>query len=185
MLESDSQLLVPPTFTEVYREHFAFLFRCARAFGVGPDSVDDVLQDTFLVVHRRLSEFDGKYPRAWLSRILHNTVREHRRRFRRKEQHQGEYVEGEHARHVELDESPESKLLRAEATTELLAILAQLDDDQRAVFVLTELEEMSAPEISEALEVPLNTVYSRLRLARAKFSKAIATRKLSVEEVTA
>ncbi len=146
--------------------------------GVAPQAIDDVLQDTFLIVHRKLPEFSGPHIRAWLSRILHNTIREHRRRYRRKEDKLGEEIDVAH------HDTPEHAAIRSQATQQLLAILSELDDDQRAVFVLTELEEMSAPEISEALEVPLNTVYSRLRLARLKFSKAVSHHQASRNQQT-
>ena len=53
------------------------------------------------------------------------------------------------------------------------AALDQLPMEQRAVFVLHELDEQSAPEVAEALGTPLNTVYSRLRLARERFRAAV------------
>jgi len=62
---------------------------------------------------------------------------------------------------------------RAEEVRLLHRILDRLDDDKRAVFVLAELEQMTAPEIAEALSVNLNTVYSRLRAARAAFEDAL------------
>jgi RNA polymerase sigma-70 factor (ECF subfamily) len=56
----------------------------------------------------------------------------------------------------------------------LWSLLAELDDLRREVFILAEVEEMTAPEIAEALEIPQNTVYSRLHTARAAFEAALA-----------
>ncbi len=61
-------------------------------------------------------------------------------------------------------------------------MLNELDDNQRAVFVMADLEGMRAHEIAEALDVKLNTVYSRLRLARAKFERGLARYRDSPEE---
>ena len=58
-------------------------------------------------------------------------------------------------------------------------LLDELDDDKRTVFVLAELEQTTAPEIADALGIPLNTVYSRLRAARIEFDKALARHRAS------
>lgn len=166
-----SERVVVPSFDEVYEAHFAALWRSARALGVPESACDDVLQDVFIVVHRKLGEFEGRSSlRTWLVRILVNVVSEQRRRFRRKEAH------------AELPEDvrdsrapgPLETLARAEAVRVLAKILDALDDEQRTVFVLAELEQLPAPEIAAALGVPLNTVYSRLRLARAEYERQVA-----------
>jgi RNA polymerase sigma-70 factor (ECF subfamily) len=159
---------VRPTFDEVYESHFDYLFRSARALGIPAHAVDDVLQEVFLVVHRRLGEFEGRASvRTWLFRVLANVVREHRRRFRRKEGHEvalGSLPDGATV-------SPLDARLRGEAIDLLCSILDRLDDDKRTVFVLAELEEMPVPEIAVAIDENENTVYSRLRLARAEFER--------------
>jgi RNA polymerase sigma-70 factor (ECF subfamily) len=160
-----------PSFDAIYEAHFAALWRSARALGVPESACDDVLQDVFLVVHRKLAEFEGRSSlRTWLVRILVHVVSEQRRRFRRKEGH------------AELPEDvrdsrtpgPLEKLARAEAVRVLGRILDALDDDQRTVFVLAELEQLPVPEIAAALGVPMNTVYSRLRLARREYERQVA-----------
>ncbi|HXU60160.1 MAG TPA: sigma factor-like helix-turn-helix DNA-binding protein, partial [Polyangia bacterium] len=65
------------------------------------------------------------------------------------------------------------------------AFLRDLNEDQRDVFVLAELEQLSAPEIVSVLGVPLNTVYSRLRLARVEFGKAVARHRARDQRRTA
>ena len=76
--------------------------------------------------------------------------------------------------HTHDDEGPHELAARSEGRRVLEHLLDALDDDKREVFVLAELEQMSAPEIAEALEMNLNTVYSRLRVARQEFDEALA-----------
>ena len=160
-----------PTFAEVYEAHFAALWRSARALGVPESACDDVLQEVFIIVHRKLGEFEGRAAvRTWLVRILVNVVSEQRRRFRRKEDHEELPEEVRDSR----VSGPLEALARAEAVRVLAKILATLDDDQRTVFVLAELEQLPVPEIAAALNVSANTVYSRLRLARAEYERQVA-----------
>jgi RNA polymerase sigma-70 factor, ECF subfamily len=159
------------SFDEVYEQHVAFLYRSARAFGVGAAAADDVIQDVFVVVHRKLAEHDGRGSiRTWLLRILFNVVREHRRRFRRQPESSPE---------VELVAAPagldpEQEAEVAEAGRLLLGILHTMDDEQRRVFVLAEMEGLAVPEIAEAMGATVNTTYSRLRLARRDYGAAVA-----------
>lgn len=167
--DSTSELAVTATFDDVYRLHVDLLYRSARAFGVGPSAVDDVLQDVFVVVHRRLPEHDQRGSlRTWLLRILFNVVREHRRRFRRQPMAVAE---------VDVpasDASPEQRAELAQAGRLLLEILQTMDDDQRQVFVLAEIEQVPVTEIADAMGTNLNTVHSRLRLARRDYAAAVA-----------
>jgi RNA polymerase sigma-70 factor (ECF subfamily) len=158
-------------FDEVYETNFEFVWRSARSLGVHPSALDDVTQDVFVVVHRRLAEFEGRASiRTWLARILVRVVSEHRRRFRRKESAHTPMVD-------ELLDgggpSPAESAARQQAAKLLAQILDEMDEDRRTVFVLAEIEQMPVPEISEALGVNLNTVYSRLRLARRDYEKAV------------
>lgn len=160
-----------PTFDEVYQENVAFLFRAARGFGVAGSAAEDVMQDVFVVVHRRLGEFDGTGSlRAWLLRVLMNVVREHRRRFRRKGDH--DLLEDEAAADPNLP--PDEQVALAQAARLLGEILASMPDDQREVFVLSEIEGVPIPEIAEAAQINVNTAYSRLRLARATYDAHVA-----------
>lgn len=163
--------LAPPSFEEVYDAHVGFLWRSARALGVPPSAVEDVLQDVFVVVHRRLPEFEGRDGlRTWLARILVRVVQQHRRRFRRKEDHAPLSTEIADPTRT----GPHDAVARAEAARLLVSILGAMPEDQRTVFVLAEIEQMTAPEIASALEAKLNTVYSRLRLARRTYQRHLA-----------
>jgi RNA polymerase sigma-70 factor, ECF subfamily len=162
--------LPPPAFDTVYAEHFAFVWRTLRRFGVRESHLDDAAQETWVVVHRRLASFEGRSSlRTWLVGIAVRVASDHRRWRRRKDPHDPMPDDPPFAAP---GVSPEGAAERAQAARLLDALLDTIPEERRAVFVLTELEGMSAPEVSEALGVPLNTVYSRLRVARSEFETA-------------
>lgn len=157
-------------FEAIYDEHFDFVWRSLRRMGVPEASAEDAAQDVFLVVHRRLQDFEGRSSlRTWLFGIALRVARSHRRRIARKGKH-----EPLPADVVSDGELPEDTVQRRRAAAFLDQFLDGLDQDKRAVFVLAELEQMTAPEIEAALGVKLNTVYSRLRAARKAFEAAVA-----------
>ena len=150
-----------PSFDEIYAAHFAFVWRTMRTFGVPDATLEDAAQDVFVVVHRRLPEFEHRAAiTTWLFAITRRVASSHRRRVKRTEP---------------LDDDPVgasdtfAALSRAQAAATVLAILDTMDDDKRVVFALVELEQLSVPEVARMLDLNLNTAYSRLRLARAAF----------------
>ncbi len=162
-----------PPLEELYDAHFDFVWRSARRMGVPDAAVDDVVQEVFLVVHRRRDDFEGRSSvKTWLFGILLRVVADHRRRHRRK----GGLAPLPEGLAAEPDRScPAEQAARNDKVRLLHALLEQLDEDKRAVFVLAELEQLTAPEIAEALGgIKLNTVYSRLRVARKQFDEALA-----------
>jgi len=169
--------LVPPTlaFDAVYEEHFDFVWRMARRLGVPESAADDVVQDTFVVLHRRLSEYDGETPiRRWLVGILGRVVSDHRRRYRRKEAPCVPHPEESERALPSTAPAPSAEAEQSEAVRLLDALLAEIDEDKREVLVLTQLEEMTVPEIAELLGANVNTIYARLRAARRDFDAAYA-----------
>lgn len=153
-------------FDALYREHFDFVFRNLRRLGVPEASLDDALQDTYLVVLRRIPELrpDTK-PKAWLFAIVFRVAQNHRRSQRRR----GNPALFSEERAEASGASPFERAADAQARQILHAFLSRLDDQRRAAFVMAELEQMTAPEIAEALSAKLNTVYSWLRLVRIAF----------------
>jgi RNA polymerase sigma-70 factor, ECF subfamily len=154
-----------PDFGQLYDQHFDFVWRCLRRMGVDPSWVEDATQDTFVVVHRRLHDLLPHASRtAFLYGIALRVARDYRRRARRK---------GADALNEEVTMSkqagPFDQTAAAEAARLMEHFLTKLDEDKRTVFALVELEGMTAPEVSEALGVRQNTVYSRLRVARQRF----------------
>jgi RNA polymerase sigma-70 factor (ECF subfamily) len=159
-------------FADVYESHFAFAWRSVRRLGVEESAVDDVVQEIFVIVHRRLDDFEGRSSlKTWLFGIVLRVVRDHRRAVRRKSPRSAGDADTVEA---DIASDPHERALKAEAARVLHAILDELDDEKREVFVLAELEQMSAPEIAEAVGAPLNTVYSRLRAARQAFEAGVA-----------
>jgi len=181
--EASAAAPAPPTalrFEEVYDSHFDFVWRNVRRLGVPDAQVDDAAQEVFLVVHRRLSELQSEGSiKRWLFAILLRVARDHRRLIRRKSPHTlapGRAVEVD-SLVDERSQGPHERTARAEGVRLLHKLLDELDDEKRAVFVLAELEQMSAPEIAEALGVNLNTIYARLRAARREFELGVAREK--------
>ncbi len=153
-------------FHALYREQFDFVFRNLRRLGVPGAAVDDALQDVYLVALRRIGDFrEGTHPRAWLFAIAMRVAGNYRRAQRRR----GDVVTLAEERVDSAQPGPFDLTAQEQARRLLHEFLASLDDHRRAVFVLTELEQLSAPEIAQALAANLNTVYSWLRLARADF----------------
>ena len=157
-----------PSFDEVYEQHVAFVWRTLRSFGVAEAQLEDATQDAFVVVHRRLSEWEGRAAlTTWLFAIARRVAGGYRRKRGRAEQ-----------RNAPLDDKHEDSadtfaaLSRAQAAATVMAILDTLDEDKRIVFALVELEQLAVPEVARMLELNLNTAYSRLRLARAAFELA-------------
>jgi RNA polymerase sigma-70 factor (ECF subfamily) len=147
------------------------VWRTVRQLGVDPGSVPDVVQEVFIVVHRRLGDFEGRSSlKTWLYGIVRRVVQDERRRLRRKPATPTADFEAIAAS----DADPYASTEKAEAVRLLCRLLDALDDDRREVFVLAELEQMSAPEIAEATGVNANTVYTRLRAARRDFEAAVA-----------
>jgi RNA polymerase sigma-70 factor, ECF subfamily len=156
----------------VYEAYFRYVWRCLRSLGVRDSQLEDALQDVFIVVQRRLSEFDGRAAvRTWLYAIALRIARKYRERARR----EPDSLEAARERDPELCAVQVSGESEHESDRLLLArrALASLDDDKREIFVLARVEQMSAPEIASVLSIPLNTVYSRLRAARLAFDAEI------------
>jgi RNA polymerase sigma-70 factor (ECF subfamily) len=161
------------TFDEVYRAHARFVWRTLRTFGVAEAQLEDALQDTFVVVHRRLGEFGGRARvQTWLFAIARRVASQYRRASGRAERRQGE----EDATALAASDDTFAALSRAEAAAAVAAILERMDEDRRVVFALVELEQVAVPEVARLLGLNLNTTYSRLRLARRDFEAAIARR---------
>jgi RNA polymerase sigma-70 factor (ECF subfamily) len=153
-----------PDLAAIYDAQFDGVWRYLRRLGVREADVEDVVHDVFVVAHRRIDSYDPSRPlRPWLLGIAFRVAAERRRADHR------EVIDPEPG--LELADAapwPDQVLEAREARRRVEAALDELGIAQRAVFVLHDLESLSAPEIAQALEVPLNTVYSRLRLARAK-----------------
>jgi RNA polymerase sigma-70 factor (ECF subfamily) len=159
-------------FRAMYDAQVDFVWRNLRRLGVPTAEADDRAQEVFVIAHRRFDQFEdrGHGPRAWLFQIVLRVASDARRHRRR-------HPEDPDGGVAEARESTEpqqtAELARREALSTLDRALATIDVNRRAVLVLHEIEEMTAPEIAEVLNIPLNTVYSRLRVARVELEQAI------------
>jgi RNA polymerase sigma-70 factor, ECF subfamily len=159
-------------FRALYDEHAAFVWRNLRRLGVADADVEDKVQEVFVVAHRRWSDFAdrGHGPRAWLFQIALRVASDARRHRRR---HPVD-PDGGIAQDRASIEPPQAKEVARKQAIDLLdRALASIDLGRRAVLVLHEIEQMTAPEIAKTLDLPLNTVYSRLRVARTELEQEI------------
>ncbi len=158
----------PLSFDAVYECHFDFVWRSVRRLGVDERSLDDAAQDVFIVVHRRLAELEKRDSiKSWLFGIARRVAHDHRRRAARKDRG-SVFPDNLQDR----GPSPRDNAARAEAVGLLYSFLDTLDDDKRETFILAELEQMTVPEIADAVGANVNTIYSRLRAARKAFEQA-------------
>ena len=157
-------------FASIYAAHFDFVWRLARALGVEPASVDDVVHEVFIVVRRRLDAFDRERSvRAWIAGITRNVVMHHRRAMARRERRIAALPEPEPPR------GPEEWLALADAAAAMTRFLDGLDPAKREVFVLMEIERMTAREVEAIVGVNHRTLYTRLRAARDAFAEFART----------
>jgi RNA polymerase sigma-70 factor (ECF subfamily) len=164
-----SGVLPETSFERVYEDHADFVMRCARHMHVAPEHAEDVVHDVFLVVHQRLHAFDPERAtlRSWLYGILRRVVSHHRRGHRRAQRKLAVVPPPADVA------GPDEQLARRQAADLLGRFIEGLDVKKGPVFVLAEVEGMSAPEIARCLDVELNTVYSRLRLARRELERFV------------
>lgn len=173
---ASERALEVPSLAEIYRANIDFVWRSARRMRVPESSLDDVVQDVFVVVHRRLSDYDPGAPlRGWLYGVLKRVVADHKRRARRKDSplSGSELDEDGEERFTSSAPSPTSLVERSEAVTLLDRLLAQLSAEKAEVLVLAHLEQLTVPEIAEGTGENLNTVYSRLRTARRELDELV------------
>ncbi len=156
-------------FAGFYDEHAEAVWRTVARMGVEAMQLEDAVQEVFVTAWRRRADFAGRSsPRTWVIGIALNVAAHHRR------------AHGRRGTAEPLDEElaasgpgPEQAAVANEGLALLQRVLGTLSDEQREVFVLIEMEGLSAPEVSEALGASVNTIYSRLRLARAAFNRAV------------
>jgi len=158
------------------RQYYAFTWRVLRRYGLAPADADDAAQKVFLIAVDRLAEIQAGTERAFLFQTARHVASKVHRSVQRRRDATGEGVDtGEAAAQLP---APDDLLDRRRARDLLDRILGELPDEFRAVLVLFEIEGMPAPEIAEALSIPVGTVASRLRRARAEVERR-ATRYLT------
>ena len=164
--------VLPLDFRVVYERWFDDVSRWIRAMG-GPEAErEDLVQDVFLVVHRRLPDFDGQNVAGWLYRIARHRVRDFRRLL---------WVKHLWFGGVPLPEnlskggaSPAESVETNEKRATLERLLGKLNETERAALILFEIDGYSGDEIAEIQGVPVNTVWARIHKARKKLKASLA-----------
>ena len=156
-------------FRALFQAEFPYVWTSLRRLGVHPREVEDVAQEVFVNVYRRLDDYDPARPvRPWLFAFAFRSASDWRRLARNRVEVQGD-----------LDQRPggamaaDEALARAQDRELVQQALDQIDLDRRAVLVLYELDETPMKDIAEALGIPLFTAYSRLRVGRQELTTAI------------
>lgn len=161
------------SFAEVYRSHAATVLRALKRLGVRDADLEDVAQEVFLVIHRKLAEFEGRSSlKTWVFGICVRTASAYRNRAHVSREDGLEKAaersnSGEHAVRT---------IALKQARAQLDQILDTVDEDKRTVFVLFELEQLSMPEIAELVSVPQQTAWARLYAARRHIEAAVSRR---------
>jgi RNA polymerase sigma-70 factor (ECF subfamily) len=150
-----------PTFREIFDQHAAAVGRTLRYLGVPEADLRDAAQEVFLVINRRHVEFEGRSSLAtWIRQICVRVAFAQRRRQRRRRE---DVVERPPDRSVDADQHVDIE--RRQQRELLTRLLDTLDDGQRAVVVLHEIEMLPMREVAEAVGCPLQTAYSRRKAA--------------------
>ncbi|MEP6653804.1 MAG: RNA polymerase sigma factor [Myxococcales bacterium] len=155
-------------FRAIYDTWFEDVARWIRALGGLESDRDDIAQEVFLVVRRRLQSFDGANPAGWLYRITRRQVRDFRRRtwvkhiFNKRRSDEPDILpHGGSSPATELEDKEKQRVLHT--------LLQKMDDDRRSALVLFEIEGLSGEEIARIQSIPVNTVWTRLHHARKEF----------------
>ncbi|MCR9162501.1 MAG: RNA polymerase sigma factor [Nannocystaceae bacterium] len=153
---------------DAYREHFRYTWALVGRLGVPSSHIEDVVQEIFIVLHRRRHDFRNESSvKTWLHGIALRVARRHRGRIQRGELDPLPPDARSKAPSIEARVAGRAQLARLDA------LLDQLPDAQREVFVLAEVAQLRAPEIAQVMGIKLNTVYSRLRLARGRMKASL------------
>ena len=151
----------------MFEQYFAYVWRSLLRFGATKVDAEDLAQEVFIVVHRRLVDFDTtRSLKPWLFGIARNVVRDHWRKKKRQPDAKGLVDEA----------SQNDPAVGAMESAQVVRhALRRLPEDRRAVFIGVELDQMTVREVAQALEIPENTCGSRLRVARVEFREAVRT----------
>lgn len=175
-VQRDRSAIVLPSedarFRELFLREAGYTLATLRRLGVHPSDVEDLTQEVMLRVFRLLSEYDPTRPlRPWIFGIAHRVASEWRRHRRRHPEVPTD-LDDKHLAAGGAD--AEDALAARQAKSLVERALLALEIDRRAVFILHDLDGCPVPEIARTLDVPLNTAYSRLRLAREDFRAEVA-----------
>jgi RNA polymerase sigma-70 factor (ECF subfamily) len=161
----------------LYDTHFPFVWRNLRRLGVPPEQLEDAAQEVFLVVHRKIDTYDAQWSsvQTWLFGIVLRVAQNERRSRRRRTARIVPTSEPMAFDAVPSGEADPAELVQKRQAVRMVeAALEMLGQNERAIFVLVDVENMTVPAAAEALGLNVNTAYARLRSARADFQRAVA-----------
>ncbi len=161
---------VPEDFSTIYSQWFHEVARWVRALGGLAIDHEDVTQEVFMVVRKKLHLFDGQNISAWLYSIAVLAVRQHRRRAWVRRVVLGDHEEPPHS---DGSTGPAALLERKEERRVLVQLLSRMKEVRRTTFILFEVDGMSGEEIARLQGVPLATVWTRLHYARKEFMSLV------------
>lgn len=160
------------TFERLYDERFADVERWVRALGARPSDISDLVQEVFVIAYRRLPDYEEENLAGWLYQITRRKMRDYRRLSWIKHIFTTQTLSTfKHS--VALGADPLRQLESHERAELLERILGTLPDEQRAAFVLFEVEGYSGAAIAELQQVPVNTVWGRIYKARQKLQSQL------------
>jgi RNA polymerase sigma-70 factor (ECF subfamily) len=158
-----------PDLGAVFDEQFDYIWTTLRRLGVRDPDREDLVQEVFLKVHARLGDYDASRPmRPWLFGFAYRVAVDYHRLARHRVEVLGRLGDPP-AANVPADEA----IAAFEEREFLLSALQAIDLDRRAVLVMHDIDEVPSHEIARLLDIPLNTVYSRLRVARRQLANAV------------
>jgi RNA polymerase sigma-70 factor (ECF subfamily) len=156
----------------IYVDQLAYMMGTLRRLGVHERDLEDVTHDVFVTVHRRLEGYDRARPiRPWLFGIGYRAASDYRKLARHRREDMDHEIDAPDTTQP-VDETLDLEKKRAL----LLAALQDVELERRAVLLMHDLDGIGIPEVAEQLGIPLNTAYSRLRLARKDLHSAVASR---------
>jgi RNA polymerase sigma-70 factor (ECF subfamily) len=165
----DDTPTTPPSFRALFEGEFSYVWNVLRRLGVPERDLEDLAQQVFLQVHSQLPSYDPSRPlRPWLFAFAFNAASNHRHLAR----HRVELCVVAPEAADPVAPADEQLITRQELELAELA-LTRVSLDRRAVLLLHEIEGHSIPEVARTLEIPLNTAYSRLRLARQEYELCV------------
>lgn len=162
-----------PPFKALYRQYFEFVWSSARHLGIEPSGMDDLIQEVFIAIHTKVHTLENPDAlRSWIYGVVRRTASNHRRAKRARAETKADPMG--FAETASVQPTPLEQTERSAEVQLLMELLAELDEPKREIFALVEIQELSVPDAADALGIPLNTAYSRLRAARLGFDAALA-----------
>jgi len=157
-------------FRELFQAECSYVFHSLRRLGVHERDLEDVAHEVFLVIHKKLHEYDPSRPlRPWIFAFAYRFAADYRKLAR----HRREQIRDEAPETVDAGPDVGDRIDAERSRKLVLEALDALDLDKRAVFVMHEIDGTPIPAVATALGIPLNTAYSRLRLAREAFTAQV------------